>query len=362
MTTLSFDTDQPQTSSQMLRPHSLINTRGKPYLGRFAQSVNEINVKDADYRTTMNKKAGRLRKHFAFKRFQYFGGISDNLIFGCALADLRFVGAAFIYIYRLDDGEMRTWQFKTPFARGLNLTNRPDNGVSTFKRGNKHISMAYELNANGERKKSLNVELGQVLKIEASMHEPSAYETMALCTPTAVNGWVYAQKTAALPVQGSVTSELGKFHLQDLHCFGHHDFSAGFMRRETFWNWACLSGQLNAGKGQRIGLNVSWGVNETGYSENCFWIDDKLHPLPQVQFRFDRDDNHSNWRISSENGSIDLSFKPEGLHKEYLNAGLMKTNFKQIFGRFKGYVVDASGERYEIENLYGFVEDHYSKW
>ena len=351
-----------QEVKSMLRPHSLINTQGKPYFGRFAQPVNEINVQDADYRTTMNKKAGKLRRHFSFKRFQYFGGISDELIFGCAMADLRFVGAVFVYVYRLSDGAMRTWQFKTPFAVGMELSNRPDNSVSTFRRGSNQISMAYELNSNGDRKKSLSIELGQILKIDVSMHELPDYETMSLCTPTAVNGWVYAQKTAALPVTGSITSELGKFHLKDENCFGHHDFSAGFMRRETFWNWACFSGKLKGKQACNIGLNVSWGVNETGYSENCFWIDNKLHILPQVQFRFDRDNDHSTWRISSENGQIDLSFKPEGLHKEHLNAGFMKTNFKQIFGRFKGHLTDESGKRYEIENLYGFVEDQYSKW
>ena len=134
------------------------------------------------------------------------------------------------------------------------------------------------------------------------------------------------------------------------------------MRRETFWNWACFSGQLNNTSKQKIGLNVSWGVNETGFSENCFWVDETLHVLPQVQFKFDRDDDHSNWRITSENDQLDLSFKPEGMHKEHLNAGIMATNFKQIFGRFKGYIKDQDGTRYEIEDLYGFVEDQYSKW
>ena len=346
----------------MLRPHSLINTQGKPYIGRFSQPVNEINVHDADYRTQMNKKAGRLRKHFAFKRFQYFGGIADDLIFGCALADVRLIGAVFIYVYRISDGKMCTWQFKSPLAHGMDLTTRPDNGVSTFKKGKNSIAMRYELNSIGERKKSLSVQLGKSLSIEASMQEARSYESMALCTPTAVNGWVYAQKTAALPVTGKISCELGEFDLSQVNCFGHHDFSSGFMRRETFWNWACFSGRLNNAENQKIGLNVSWGVNETGYSENCFWIDDKLHTLPQVQFKFDRDDDHSNWRVTSENGELDLSFKPEGMHKERLNAGIMATNFKQIFGRFNGYLKDKDGKRYEIENLHGFVEDQYSKW
>lgn len=346
----------------MLRPYSLINSHGKPHWGRFAQPVNDINVGDADYRTPMNKKAGRWKRHFNFKRFQYFGGISDELIFGCALADLRYVGAVFVYVYRISDGEMKTWQFKTPLAVGLNLSNRPDNGVSTFKLGNKHIKMSYTLNSQGERSKALAIQFGNALNLDATMRESKQFETMALCTPTAVNGWVYAQKTAALKVQGTIDCALGNYPLESVNCYGHHDFSAGYMRRDTFWNWACFSGMACQKSKLPIGLNVSWGVNETGYSENCFWVGDTLHKLPQVQFKFDRDDIHSNWRVSTENGQLDLAFVPEGLHQEHLNARFMATNFKQIFGRFNGHLVNDKGERFEIENQYGFVEDQYSKW
>lgn len=344
----------------MLRPHALINSRGKPHLGQFAQPVNEINVRDADYRTPMNKRANKWQKHFNYKRFQYFGGISDDLIFGCAFADIRYLGAVFLYVYRQSDKKMRTWQFKTPLAMGLNMTDRPDNGISTFKRGNRDIQMAYQLNSAGERKKSLRVDFGKELSIDAEMKEASDYESMALCTPAGVNGWVYAQKTAALPVDGIVKCELGQFDLNASRCFGHHDFSSGFMRRETFWNWACFSGQ--APNQPALGLNVSWGVNETGYSENCFWVDNKIHTLPQTRFKFDRDNLYAAWRVTSDNKQIDLAFTPKGMHSEELNAGFLATNFKQIFGVFNGHLETADGKHYAIENQYGFVEDQYSKW
>lgn len=350
----------------MLQPHSLINSHGKPYLGRFNKPVHEINVKDADYRTPLNKKASKWAKHFHFKKFQYFGGIGDDLIFGCALADTAYIGAVFVYVYRISDKKMLTWQFKRPLSCKLSLTNRPDNGVSSFTSKNKKIHMRYQLNSLGERRKTLDIDFGSELKLQAEMIETPEYETMSLCTPCSINGWVYAQKTAALPVIGEIHCEFGTMNLKELNTHGHHDFSAGYMRRETFWNWACLSGSLKSQKKNTpaipIGLNVSWGVNETGYSENCFWLDNVIHPLPLVQFKFDRDDEHSTWRIKSVNQQIDLSFTPEGMHKEHVNAYFMASNFKQIFGRFHGYLITETGKRYDIENLYGFVEDHYSKW
>lgn len=350
----------------MLQPYSLINSHGKPYFGRFSQPVNEINMKDADYRTPLNKVAGKLKKHFDFKQFQFFGGIGDDIIFGCALADTAYLGAIFVYVYRISDQKMLTWKFKRPLAFGLSMTNRPDNGVSLFKSGNKKIRMNYQLNSQGERRKILNIDFGKELKLRAEMIESPDFETMALCTPCSVNGWVYAQKTAAVPINGTLNCKLGNFDLAEQNSHGHHDFSAGYMRRETFWNWACFSGNTNANQKSTdlpvIGLNISWGVNETGYSENCFWTDNVIHKLPQVHFKFDRDNEHSAWRIRSENLQIDLSFVPEGMHKENINTVFFATNFKQIFGRFNGHLITGEGKRYEIENYYGFVEDHYSKW
>ncbi len=348
----------------MLQPYSLINSRGKPHFGRFSKPVNEINAKDTDYRTPLNKKAGKWKKHFHFKQFQYFGGISDELIFGCALADTAYIGSVFVYIYRITDQKMLTWQFKKPLAAGLSLSKRPDNGVSVFRSGNKHIQMRYQLNSRGERRKILEIDFGRELQLMAELFEQPDYEAMALCTPCSINGWTYAQKTAALPVSGHVHCALGNFKLEEIACHGHHDFSAGYMRRETFWNWACFSGSMsiNNKKNQNIGLNVSWGVNETGFSENCFWINNSMYLLPQVQFKFERDDEYSTWRVTSENQQVDLRFVPEGMHKEKINVFMFASSFKQIFGRFNGYLINQDGQRFDIENLYGFVEDHYSKW
>lgn len=342
-----------------LSPYSLINSHGKVHFGLFGAPVNDINVENADYRTPMNAKAGRLKKHFGYKRFQYFGGIANDLIFGCALADLRYVGAVFVYVYRISDKKMLSWQFKTPLAKGLSMTNRTDNGSSVFSHAKHAIRMAYTRNCAGERRKTLSLNLADELSLEAQMFEAPSYESMALCTPVGVNGWVYAQKTAALPITGTLKCAFGEFDLAAINSFGHHDFSAGYMRRETFWNWACFSGQVGE---HRLGLNLSWGVNETGFSENCLWLDDKLHSLPQVQFRFDRDDDNSNWRIRSQDGRVDLAFTPEGAHKEKLNAWLLASNFKQFFGRFRGRIIDNDGREHHIENIYGFVEDQYSKW
>lgn len=344
----------------MLQPHSLINSQGKVHMGRFANPVNEINFKDADYRTPLNQVAGQWRKHFHFKQFQYFGGISDKVIFGCAMADLRYLGVVFVYCYYPETRKMFNWSFKTPLSYGLKLSNRPDNGVSVYDLFGRKVVFNYQYNSSGERKIGIDINLGKELQINAEMRIPRGFPLTTLCSQAGANGWTYTQKLAALPVQGELRHAHGHIDLGQNHCFGHHDLSAGYMRRETFWNWACFSAPSK--KHKAMGLNLSWGVNETGYSENCFWLGDTLFALPQVQFRFDRDNDTSAWRIQSEDRSIDLTFKPEGLHQEKMNAWLLASHFRQLFGTFNGHVATPDGARHEIVNVYGFVEDQYSKW
>ncbi|MFO8212182.1 DUF2804 domain-containing protein, partial [Pseudomonas aeruginosa] len=171
-------------------------------------------------------------------------------------------------------------------------------------------------------------------------------------TPAAVNGWVYARKVAGVRCEGQVRSALGDFDLRAIDAFAHHDWSAGYMRRETFWNWACLSGEA---QGRRVGLNLSCGVNETSFTENCFWLDGKLCKVDSVRFEFDRDRELGPWHIRSFDGQVDLTFEARGLHRERLNLGLLASNFKQIFGRFRGELRPHGRASLVIDDLWGFV-------
>lgn len=339
----------------------LIDADGRAHHGHFEVPVNVINGKDFDHRTVMNKASGALRKHFSYKQFQYFGAIGDDLIFGCAFADIRYIGACFVYVFRPSDQKMLTWQFKVPLSFGLEMSDRTDNGISRFTKGKNSASQRYILNNDGTRKKHLLIDFGSELHIDAWMDEPADYQTQSLCTPCAVNGWVYAQKTAALPVQGTLECALGKINLHDVHCYGHHDFSAGYMRRDTFWNWACFS-MPPRGKLPAIGLNISWGVNETGYSENCIWLGNECIELPQVQFDYNRDHMLAEWHAISRDGSVDLRFEPAGKHSEELNLLFLATNFHQIFGRFEGSINLAGRQEIKLDGVWGFVEHQFSRW
>src|SRR5690606_9267474 len=147
----------------------------------------------------------------------------------------------------------------------------PDVGICELRQGRNLLRLE---NCADTGEKRLRVELDDGTRIDASFSEREpAFQPMCICTPTAVNGWVYAQKVAGVACRGQVRSALGNFDLAQIGAFAHHDWSAGYMRPETNWNWACLSGPAD---GLRVGLNLSCGVNETSFTENCFWLDGEL--------------------------------------------------------------------------------------
>lgn len=335
-------------------PTQLVGPNGLPSFGIFPHSVEQINGRDTDYRTPMGAKANKLARHFHYKQFQYFGVIHDDYLIGCALAHTAWLGVAFFYIFDPKTQQLESYTWRSPLGLHMQLSNSPVQGCSHFKQGPVHIEMGYRQRQQG-LEKSLSVTLPH-LSLDISMQESSTYEPMSLCTRTGINGWVYANKVAGTPVVGVLRQ--GNQNT-DIRAFGHHDFSAGYMRRQTFWNWACFSGEA---KGLRLGLNVSCGVNETSFSENCFWLDDACVPLGPIVFDYQRHNLEAPWQISTHDNSLMLTFHPLGKHTERLNLGLFASNFNQMFGYFSGHLTLPDGNKLSIERLHGFVEEQYAKW
>ncbi len=335
-------------------PQTSLIVNGQPRFGHFTDSLRHIKADDFRLHTPFGKPANAFANWMGYKQFQYFGGMSDSLIFGCALAHLRHMGVAFVYVYDMQNGALFSRSLRSPLGLGLRLSDNPVSGESRFRLPGVDIRLGYEA---APRQKTLSVKLGDDFLLEAAMPE-TGFEPMSLCTRTAYSGWVYANKTAGLHISGRLQFQGKETDLASIGAMGHHDFSCGFMRRETFWNWACLSGMAG---GHRIGLNLSCGVNETSFTENCLWIDGRLVKVNLTRFDFRQDDLMQPWQVRSDDGLVNLRFTPAGMHREKVNAGFVASNFKQLFGRFDGEL-RVDGKVVAIHGLPGFVEDQYAKW
>ncbi len=338
--------------------NQLIQASGRPRLGQFSDAL-ELNLADYRHRTPWGGQASRWAQWIGYKRFQYFGILSDRILAGCALVHLRHTAVAFVYVYSPERGMQFESTYRLPLGIGCRLSDSAREGLSRFRFGSTRIELGYQ---DQPRTKSLKVTVPGKLVIEAQFDESATgFEPMSLCTRIGRHGWAYAHKVAALPARGHIECRGRLYDLEECQAYAHHDFSAGYMRRETFWNWACFSGTSTAG--DAVGLNVSCGVNETSFSENCFWHKGKLQALGLCQFDYDWDrPAQDTWHITSQDGRLDLVFTPEGAHTEKLNLGLIASDFKQIFGQFSGRIILADDRLIDVIGIPGFVEDQYAKW
>lgn len=297
------------------------------------------------------------RKRAAFNQFQFIGLTSEALIAGIAIIDLKWIGSAFVYVYDLKTHELYERSFLQPFATSTIVEPKPDTGTSRFVSRRCKVEMA----ANGDgSERYLHVDVGDDVALDVTLFQPADFVPLRICSKAGYAGWVYTQKAASLAAEGSLRVGGKAYTLARDNAHASCDWSCGFMRRETAWNWACFSGR--SAHGRSVGLNLAAGVNETGVTENCLWVDGQLTKLGMAVFDFERYKPEAPWHVETTDGLVDLSFQPCGKRQEKINAVFMASNFKQMFGHFRGYITDRAGNKIDVERIPGFMEDHYAKW
>lgn len=334
----------------------LINPMGQPAFGVFPEGVKELNYLDFDYRSPMDRKRSKLARRFGFNQFQFISFLSPELIVGLAIIDLKLVSNAFLYLYDPESGNFEEFSFLQPLATGTRIDPRPADGTAVFRKGGNAFSIQASSTPGVRR---VNVHLKKGISIDATIDESTAYQPLAICTRAGYQGWVFTQKSAARVCNGSVRWKDREFDLKALNALAAVDWTGGFMRHETFWNWGSLSCRLRDGR--RLGFNLAAGVNETGFSENALWLDDKLIKVDMVDFQFDRYQPDHAWAMRSADGIIDLHFEPQGKRCDKTNALIIASNFNQYFGRYHGEI-HLPGETIHLEGEWGLAEDHYARW
>ena len=330
-------------------PHSLIDFNGQPTIGHFDGIPKQLNIDNFDYRNTMDAKATPWQKHFHYKQFQFVSVVTETHIIGVAIADIRYLGSAFCYLYDIENNHLEECSWLRPLGFDKQVATSPFDGTTSI--ANQRITFDI---AGGQWKVSLST---KHIKAEITLEPETNSLPIAMCSPTGYSGWTYTQKHNALKVIGSLEINQQPISLEQARA--GYDFSAGYMRRETSWRWASINTQSNNAD---IGLNLAAGVNETGGCENVLWVNGTRHLLNSVQFTFNRQDADLPWQITSQDGRINLTFTPLNNRSEKLNLWLLKSNFRQFIGHFSGSIKDSDGITHEIDSVIGLTEDHFARW
>ncbi|MCD6586621.1 MAG: DUF2804 domain-containing protein [Desulfobacteraceae bacterium] len=328
----------------------LINDQGNVKFGIFESPIDEINYKDFRMSSPMGFTTPQLFKKLLFNQFVFFGLTGPDVIIGMAVVDLKYLSSGFLYIYDRKSGTVSEAN-KTivPFSSKIFISPSPTEISCGFKFGNLFLSM--ENNKITAKTKDIEINL----EFDRSQTSP-----LRICTKAGYKGWVYTEKTSPIKVTGTVVNKDRQINISSPTHMGLMDWTAGYMRRETFWNWAATASTL--ADGRSLGLNLSCGVNETSFTENAFWIDGKMTKVDMNHFEFNPDNFYDQWKIKSMDGKVNLVFDGEKHREENINAGLVATKFTQLMGTFNGTLKTDEGEVIKIKDCPGWAEDHYAKW
>ncbi|HEX4856061.1 MAG TPA: DUF2804 domain-containing protein [Limnobacter sp.] len=335
---------------------NLINEQGQPLWGRLSELPDHINWRDYDCRSPLGQRRAEWTKPYLFKHFDFYGAVGEGFTFGCGMIRLGFLNSLFAYVHT--PSGMHKVQFDLPLDWGFQADFRPLGETTWFHPFRKRH---WARSIRTENHRQLEFSLGPDFHGNVAI-ACSSSSTLALNTPIANTGFAYAQKTSGWPVSGEICWNGRVFKLNPLNDGCYHDWTAGFLRRETFWNWACASGRASEDQ-PLISVNLARGVNETSAHENTIWVDGALHELPLVLFEYDRDDVRKPWRVYSQCGAVDLQFRPEGSYSDHRQAWVLASRFNQCLGKFSGVVrLPSNGTEYRLDGLKGWCEDHYAKW
>lgn len=332
-------------SAALPLPPAALVLQGLAQHGRYAGVIDRL-----DWSGLQSAQAkGRVWQRLHHKRWQYVGIGSKDVFVGIAIVSLGWCQTAFAYVFDRHRRQILV-DWSADGLPGLSgaVSDEPVLGaLAWFKSFGSALSIRHE--ADGRL--HVKVQAGGI-DLQASLNWQDAPPFLLAVGPVDQGASHATQKSPGLAVEGHV-KVAGQHHKLD-GAIGCLDSSNGLLARHTSWRWACA-------QGDGIGFNLQDGY--FGDCENALWLDGALIPLGRARFEFDPAQPLQPWQVHTEDGLLNLTFKPEGARQADRDLWVAASHYVQPVGTFHGTVKAApDAASRQVEGLLGVTEDHRSRW
>jgi hypothetical protein len=306
------------------------------------------------------------------KRWQYFGITTPTHFFSFTLSDVGYLGPVFVYVLEFETGQYREQTVNVPFGAGIELSRNSTSGDCHYKKG----GLCLDFFTESDRDRRLEVSWpgfgGSGLSASLSLCMKEGHESMVNVFPYPDRRFFYTRKVNCMPVEGTIKygwdedKSSGKtiprvYDLRQDCSLGTLDWGVGVWPYRSFWIWASFSQFLPDGR--TIGMNAGDGIgNSPDLTDNAIILDGKVHKLGKIDFRYDNKDFKKPWMMLSQDGRLELEFRPFFERVAKTDAGILASEVHQMFGRYSGTMVTDTGEKIEVSNLIGWAEEHHARW
>ncbi|MDP8224325.1 MAG: DUF2804 domain-containing protein [Candidatus Lernaella stagnicola] len=295
------------------------------------------------------------------KEWDYYGITTHDWFLGTAVSHAGFAGVVFVYFIDFAVGTIEEGLVVTPLGRGCRLPRQSTEGDVAFRGGGVSLHFQREAESRTLRIDWPRLKSGRALHLEANLAHPTGWESIVMATPIGERGFYYNEKINCLAARGELTVGERRFTLEPDSAAGTIDWGRGVWAYRTFWNWASASGRLP--NGTPFGLNLGSGFGDlSAATENCFFLDGRLHKIGWVNIRYNPGDYLQPWRFTDEEGRLDLTLHPIYDRIDKTEMGIVASQAHQVFGRYEGRVVTDEGKTVDVRDLTGWAEEVRNRW
>ena len=298
------------------------------------------------------------------KEWDYYFIYDEEYGIALTVDDNSYMGMASVSILDFKKKAEHTKSYISWFTFGkVGLPSSSNSGDVHMK--SKNYDMFFE-NKGGQRHlicKLKNLARGKDFECDIYL-EPTNEGSMVIATPfKKKRHFYYNQKINLLKAKGSFKFGETEHRLNE-KALGVLDWGRGIWTYKNTWYWSSLNANY---QGHNIGFNLGYGFGDTSAaSENMFFYDNKAFKLEDVVFNIPKNAKGKlsfmdSWKFISENGDIDMVFKPIIDRYANTNALIIQSKQHQVFGYFSG-LIKVNDEVYKFDNLLGFAEMVTNRW
>ena len=325
----------------------VVDEHGEPLLGTYFAPLARVDLANT------RKRVGQLVAFSMRKRWFYVAIATDDLWIGAAIVDAGYATQAFVFAASPTGKMLCDLSWLGPPKIGARVGSYPEEGTDVwFRQPGIHMALRRAKGAAAYDFVVDHVDL-KVLATLDTLRAPSPIT--AIAKPLGGDVTV-TSKRALMDVRGTAVIKGDRFSLDG--ALGGSDYTQGLLPRVTAWRWAFLLGRTT--EGTRVGLNLVEGFN--GQPECAVWLGRDVFSVGEGRFTFDRRDPLAPWHVTTTDGAVDLEFTPVGAHSEARDMVVVRSDFTQPVGTFRGTIRLPGREPVELEAAPGVVEDQSVRW
>jgi len=232
-------------------------------------------------------------------------------------------------------------------------------GHTRWEKDGDFISFKYE---NGNRFIEFSLKDKLVMKsFKGKLKLTDPAESIAVVRPfNKPKQFFYENKVFAMPVEGEVKIRNKTFLFEPENTSAILDWGRGVWPQLGSWYWGYFKGEVD---GKEIAINMSYGYgNDNRGTVNALLVNGKIQKLDKIIARGDVKNPKGPIKIFSNDGRLNLHFKPLYHQKVNLDVLVYYAKLDKLYGTFEGDIILEDGTKVYIKDFYGFAENVFYKW